>query len=264
MQVWLWAIALVVGMTGVGWWYAERALLERLVGVHTAFLGSSLMRYAIPMTPGSMKDSFFDIDQTLRVGVSSVSETQLLGLADAAVESGVKTLFIEVNPIVARFAGDTVGCGARNWGRSVRWMARTAVRAQISGVDPWGEATDPLGESVQSLGDGRFVAERYPLHFPAPCHMAKWQALVAKAGATRITLIAMPRAAIAREAIGAVDMAQFHQSAQIFASQLGLPLFVVDPQGVWTDDRFVDAAHMTLRGADAFMKELGRWWAGQQ
>lgn len=263
-QAWLLAGALVVAMVGVCWWFAEKAFAHRFAGVQTAFLGSSLMWYALPMTPGAVANPVFQIDQTLRVGVSSASENQLLSLANAAVVSGVRTLFIEVNPIVTRFASEPVGCGAVDSARSARWMVRAAVRDRVLGVPPWAGASDPAAYPVGAWQGGDLLGQRYPLRFPVPCHMAAWKSLVANSGATRITLIAMPRAAIARDAVGAADMAQFHQTAQNFARQLGLPLFVVDPQGGWSDDRFLDAAHMSQAGSSAFMQGLVIWWAAQQ
>jgi hypothetical protein len=109
------------------------------------------------------------------------------------------------------------------------------------------------------------IEKNYPLKFVGPCNGKDWSRMMdIKPTNTKIILVAMPRAALAKALVGTDDMAKFETNAQSFANSFGVSLFVPDQMGTWSDDHFVDQAHMNPKGAVRFRKELAVWWKAQQ
>ena len=258
---WLVAFLLAAAGATVVASLGQRQLEARLGSSDAVFLGTSLTRFALPRHGEAKPLPQIDAANVLRIGLSDGTESDLLDLASAAVDAGVGVVFVEINPIVSRFAENPGGCG---WWNSLAHHFKALKRssnAVFSGRDIIGRmGTDAARNDRPRSVDMARLARSYPLHFDVPCHVEAWQELGAGSGASRIVMIAMPRDEIVTKLAGARNIATFKRAAREFSSQLGLPLFVPDASGAWSSDLFVDQAHMSQRGSDRFLQELAAWW----
>jgi len=253
-------VALLIGGTHVA---AQNQLIRLFEGRSTAFVGTSLMRYAVSNANDGSTILHLGKGSFLRAGIPSASETQMLGLAQAAVEAQVGTLFIEVNPIVTRFALKNQGCGLAFRLEQLITFIEKVARPTLKGRDFLNKyLAEPPGVDPSGLDQSR-IAASYPLSFPPLCHEAGWRALSARARSTRIVLVAMPRSPLARELVGEADMAHFHSAATALAQDLGMQLYIVDPAGTWESDLFLDQAHVNRRGSEKFLMALDAWLTEQ-
>lgn len=261
-----WLVALLVAATVVFSVAFERQhrLTARLVGSDALFLGTSLTRFALPDYAAPKPIPSMGAEFALRIGLSSGSESEVLTLTSAAVESQVKLVFVEVNPIVSRFANDTSRCNAwdtlLNSSSALRRSGIAALRNR--------DISEKGAEKVENSGPRSInfdmLDKVYPLKIGMPCHLETWRQLANTSQDTQIVLIEMPRSKFARKYIGTGEMKKFHRVAKIFSDQIGLPLFSPDATGSWDDKFFVDRAHMNRRGGDRFIRELAAWWATHQ
>lgn len=241
----------------------QRRLDVRFTGVDAVFLGTSLMRRALPDFGEAKPLAQIGASKVLRVGINSGAEGQILDMASAAIASGVQNVFIEINPLVSRFAR-VPGCGFVNTIRDYRRRIKTFALAFLLGRDILGTGVTPIDSDQAREVDVEKAAKNYPLKFEGPCHMKSWVQLVTTSGESRIFLIAMPRDDVARQLIGIPDMDVFERRSRAFAAQLGLPLFVPDASGSWGPDYFIDQAHMSRLGSERFLEELAVWWLAQK
>ncbi|WBL32024.1 hypothetical protein O5O51_09720 [Sinirhodobacter sp. HNIBRBA609] len=260
---WVAAILLVAALFGYTKIASQRALASTFAGHEMAFIGTSLMRDAVPNAPDRRTAQKFGPGIFVRMGVPLASETELLALAQAAVGAQVGALYIEVNPIITRFADQQPGCGPGYRFEQTAAFLDSVAKPVLKGRDFLARyLSDPRERSTYEP-DLERIAASYPLQFPPLCHEAAWQELSTKARGTQIILVAMPRAPVAREHIGSVDMARFHRAAAALAERLGVQLFVVDPQGTWESDLFKDQAHVNARGSARFLDALVAWQGAQ-
>ncbi|MCT2541092.1 hypothetical protein [Sedimentimonas flavescens] len=260
---WVAAILLVAALFGYTKIASQRALASTFAGHEMAFIGTSLMRDAVPNADDGRTAQKFFSDTFIRLGIPSAREGQLLSLARAAVSARVKTLYIEVNPLVTRLAGRNPGCGSHYKLERISYDIKGFAKPALLERDFPQRYLQDSREQAPREPDLERIAASYPLQFPPLCHEAAWQELSTKARGTQIILVAMPRAPVAREHIGSVDMARFHRAAAALAERLGVQLFVVDPQGTWESDLFKDQAHVNARGSARFIDALAAWQGAQ-
>jgi hypothetical protein len=257
-----WGIAVI----GVGAVVAGLALVHemkvqsRLSGIRTVMAGTSLVLYGVGEADGGAEALAFGPAPFLRVGYGSGTERQVFALARSAVAAGARDLFIEINPIVSRFAHSASGCGTVSWIRQERSDARDALRAVLLGSDVLRAGTVnmegfPLPESRVPLTEVQ-IRRLFPIRVTGSCDANRWAALFAANPQMRVVLMVMPRAPEARGENGAQLMAEFHAVAQDFARLTGAHLFVADPDGVWPASDFVDQAHLSDAGAARFRAAL--------
>ncbi|AXI46739.1 hypothetical protein C1J03_12335 [Sulfitobacter sp. SK012] len=260
---WLCALcAALVGATAV-LQAGQRQLETRLAPYDTVFLGTSLMRYALPVQGDGRSIQAVDANSALRIGLSRGSEADLLDLTQAAVNARVATTFIEINPIVSRFSDRHRPCSLWNGLNHRRGALRQAANAVLRGGDIIVGNEPAKNDRLPSV-DLERLAELYPLQFDVPCHPGKWQQIPKSSGSSKIVLVAMPRSEIAKTRIGPEGMIEFDRAAIRFASQLNLPLFMPDSDVTWSEDHFLDQAHMSQLGSERFLQELGQWWDAQK
>jgi len=254
------AVSVIAGLT----WRVDQLRLQRLEGVSTLFLGTSLMLFALPDPRGEQRLSEATGGEILRLAYSGASEVRLLGLARMGARAGVSHILIEVNPIVARFAFEPSDCGwRRRWLEEFRIVQRTG-----HAILPWRHLFANGSGRVRRYPDGANVdaalARNYPLQVRGPCLSGAWSDLIAHNPQSRFTFVAMPRAPIARDAIGAAGMAAFNAAAINFAQGTGAGVFLVDADGAWEDQYFADQAHMSAAGGDRFQNALITWLGTSQ
>jgi len=236
----------------------NRLRMQRFEDVSMLMLGTSLFKYAIPDSSGGPVLSDIADGNFLRLGYSSASEVQLLQLARLGARAGVRKIAIEVNPIVSRFAGRDE-CSASNRWKEVYNEIRRSARPYLRGRDILGGG---LGDPPQDVTTANMAADLdrlYPLQVEGPCLGTAWVDLVASHPSTAFMFVAMPRRRAARDRIGADGMAQFNTAAIDFAQGVGSDLFLVDPDGSWGDENFVDQAHQSAIGAERFQRTFSIW-----
>lgn len=257
--IWALAIGLVASVSALAWVAGHRQIQSQMTGYDTLLIGTSLIGYAVPNTPDSQAAQPFGPDRYLRLGVASASEAQILDLARAAVAAKPKSLFIEINPLISRFAFATAGCGPEYRLQAVAEFVKRATKTTLRGRNLLERATQNPPLAAASQTDPAVMARNYPLKFPPLCYGLQWQTLAQTAQDTQIVLVVMPRSAQARALIGADDMTRFHRAALDLAARLQLPLFVPDAANAWPDSYFKDQAHMNAQGSAAFLTALAAW-----
>lgn len=262
--IWALAIGLVAGVSLLVWTLGHHQIHTRMRGFDTLLIGSSLMAYAVPNAPDGAAAQIFGKGRYLRLGLSGASEAQLLDMARAAIAAKPKSLFIEINPLISRFAFDVAGCGADYQLLAVAEFVKLAAKTTLRGHDLLDSASQNRQIATNARLDPAVLVRNYPLQFPPLCYGAQWQDLALAASDTQIILVVMPRSALARAAIGAGDMARFDRAAVDLAAQLHLPLFVPDAANRWPDSAFIDQAHMNADGSAAFLTTLATWLKAQQ
>lgn len=244
----------------------EVQVKSRLSGIRTAMVGTSLVRHGVDQADGGPEALAFGPAPFLRVGHSNATERQLFALTRSAVAAGARDLFIEINPIVTRFASFPSGCGAVSWIRQARSDARDVLQTVLLGRDVLGGSTANIEDFRIPDSNGPLteaqIQRLYPIRVTGSCDVDRWTALFGADPQIRVVLTVMPRAPEARRANGAQLMAAFHAAAQEFAGLTGAYLFIADPDGVWPESDFVDQAHLSEAGAARFRAALADFVAG--
>lgn len=255
--VWVTSAAIVLGTLTTLWIWGTRAQSTSLKDIDTLVLGTSLVRYGIP-NPNAGHDAHkFGPEPFLRLGYTRGNERQLLSIVTNAAEQKTQRIYLEVNPIVSRFADTSTGCGATDWITHHMALIRKTFRAALFRQEILGEATAfPLYQFGPFIVDEMRLSRLYPLRVTGPCFAEQWSSVFETNPDMQVILVAMPRAPIARERIGIQGMTHFYEAAQTFAAANNLPLFIVDPLGNWPADAFVDQAHLSQAGAERFMASL--------
>lgn len=239
-------------------WRINKLRMQRFEDVSMLMLGTSLFRYAIPNPSGGPVLSDIADGNFLRLGYSSASEGQLLQLARLGAQAGVRRIAIEVNPIVSRFAGRDE-CSAFNRWKEKYNEIRLSARPYLRGRDI---LSGGLGDPPQDVTTANMAGDLdrlYPLQVEGPCLGTAWVDLVESHPSTVFMFVTMPRRRAARDRIGADGMAQFNSAAIDFAQGVGSDLFLVDPDGSWGDQNFVDQAHQSAIGAERFQRTFSIW-----
>ena len=255
--VWVTSAAIVLGTLITPWIWAARAQSTSLKDIDTLVLGTSLVRYGVPNPDGGPDAHKFGPKPFLRLGYSRGNERQLLSIVTNAAEHKIQRIYLEVNPIVSRFADTSTGCGPTDWITNHMTLIRKTFRAALFRQEILGVATaSPLYQSEPFIVDELRLSRLYPLRVTGPCFAEQWSTVFETNPEIQVILVAMPRAPIARERIGIQGMTHFYEAAQTFAAANNLPLFIVDPSGNWPANAFVDQAHLSQAGAEQFMTLL--------
>lgn len=239
----------------------QHRLDARFVGHDAVFLGTSLTRFALPdyAVPAPMPQ--IRAKSAMRIGLSNGSDSEVLTLTSAALAAQVAHVFVEVNPIISRFANNTHRCDV--WD-TLPYLSDVFRRSGIATL--WGRdlsyrgALEVANDGPRSLHFDQ-MDKIYPLQIDTPCHLETWRQLAESRPDTQIVLIAMPRSKIARDRIGPDGMEAFNRAAEAFSSQINVPLFIPDASGAWDDKFFLDRAHMNRAGAAHFLRALASWRA---
>jgi hypothetical protein len=238
----------------------EMKVESRLSNIRTVMVGTSLVLYGVGVADGGTEALAFGPTPFLRVGYSNGNERQIFALTRSAVTAGVRNLFIEINPIVSRFARSSSGCGLVTWIEQEWLGARYALRAVLLGKDVLRLGTVNMEDFPVAQNRGPMTKEQiqqvYPIRVTGSCDTDRWAALFASDPQIRVVLMVMPRAPEARLANGVEVIAKFHSAAQDFADKTAAHLFVADPDGVWPAVDFVDQAHLSDSGSARFRAAL--------
>lgn len=267
-MVMAWVVALVLAgvVCGLGLRAGVQELARASAGLRTVFIGSSLMQHAVSNGGASAVSAIAGLAPMRRLAVSNAGEAQLLRVAEAAVSEGVDWIFIEANPLVTQFSSHEGGCGVAYTLTDWVWLIRTAIKPVFRPASLTRDARQLAPDPRWSARSAVAVKGLYPLRFDDLCDPARWQALAqaARGGGLQIVLVAMPRSGFARQIIGAGDMARFHRAARQMANRFGWRFFDPDAADNWPDAAFVDQAHLSAAGVQAFAMALSQWWRGAQ
>ena len=166
-------------------------LMERLQGVDTLFVGSSLMSYALPelVVPQSLSE--VDGKKALRIGLVSANEYDLLKLASVAVDAGIEKVFIEINPIVSLRGDQKYSCGLKSKiNKSLKDM-NFLITSFLLGRELLDGMWLALKSGIPPLNI-KIVLHTYPLRFETPCELDRWESIF-QSKQTDFFLIMMPR-----------------------------------------------------------------------
>lgn len=253
-------LAVALALLAVG----ERAELRRLTGVGTLMVGTSLVRYASPRPEGDVILATLGPPPFLRLAFRAGSEREILGAAEVAARAGVPTVFVEVNPIVSLFHVRGESCSPVGSLRYSIARIRNMAGDLVQGKDIYRSEMSVVRNFADRVVIDEKLSLLYPLTIHGSCYAQRWRRLVTGHPGTRLVFLAMPRAPMARELVGAADMARFNDAARAFAADLGAPIFVADPDGTWEARYFVDQAHLSAQGAARFREALVLWWQGRR
>ena len=243
-------------------------------------IGSSLMMYAIPGAESGEQSLLGDGRGHIRLGVSSITESQTITLLERVLKSQTESIFIEIHPRGMDFASvmrDDQGIrriflheltdqirtfslnSRRELGTRSGWRTKTPLRTSAH----WSMTSEPSRlDAVFNIPRNTF--ERlYPIRTRPPAELGRLNRLLslAKNRNTDVILIAPPRSQAAVDYMGTVCSISLEEHFQNLAEQLDGPLF--QPARYWPDAYFIDQAHMNRRGRKRFCNELARWSSEQ-
>ena len=267
LWAWLMALALVAGLTAGPVIRNDRTIANEHSDV--VVIGSSLMAYAVPETGGGTGSLLGDGRTHRRLATLRISERQLIANLERAIDQRARTIFIEVNPLIVDFGDhpyqrpcDGWTYAARTWLAEAQWRVIDAYRS-LRGKAPQDDYTgDPNNIAATHSGDGAEVRRLDPLVLRNPCDQPRLAAAVARAKAlgTKVVLILPPRSPDGDRRLGPQVTQELASRADALSQRLGIPLFA--PRDAWSNDEFVDLAHLNLAGRAHFQQDLRRWWAG--
>ncbi len=262
---WISALGLAGLVALLLWQACERRFAARIETVGTLVVGTSLVRFAVPSAQGDDTLATLGPREFLRLGFPGGQERHVLQAASAAAEAGAAAIFIEVNPIVSRFANQSPGCGLRAGMRYERSVLMATAEALFRLDEDFWLRGGALPAS--RAGKGEVTEETlsllYPLSLPGSCFPDAWRRLVEDHTDTRFAFLAMPRAPVARDRIGRDAMRDFLEASEAFAAATGAPLFIADPDGSWSAAHFLDQAHLNEAGSERFLRSFAQWWDEQ-
>ena len=234
-------------------------------------IGSSLMRSAVPSF-GQGNDSLLgDGRAHVRHAVGGITEDQTLELLQLVLNGGAKTVLIEANALAFDFASKRSAFyqdGAQ-LARLVKPLFDLSIRIRqklrefIFGQ----QAIEILTTEANNL-DNHFSVNpnakaNYPLYLRLPQYPDVLEAalMLASKNGVELILIAPPRSQWAADVMGPEATETLRLHFQTLSDRLNLPLF--QPSGVWSNEHFVDAAHMSRQGRMRFLNELAQWWVSR-
>jgi hypothetical protein len=228
-------------------------------------LGSSLLHHALPPTE-AVASLLGDGRRHQRIGVSGVSEEELLQLAGLALQGRASLLLLEVNPLLRDSDAADTSCLRLGWVDALRtWIGQKQVELarSVRIAVGWVPVGHPAGETAR-LDTRRAMtpeqlARNYPMLLRAPRCRGELDRVVATARrqGKQLVLVLPPRSITAQAAMGAGQAAELEEGAARLATEFGMPLF--HPARAWPDHEFVDYAHMNRSGRERFLRELRDW-----
>jgi hypothetical protein len=234
-------------------------------------IGSSLMRNAVPSF-GQGNDSLLgDGRAHVRHAVGGITEDQTLELLQLVLNGGAKTVLIEANALAFDFASKRSAFhqdGAQ-LARLVKPLfdLSTRIRQKLREFIFGQQAIETLTTEANNL-DKHFSVKpnakaNYPLYLRLPQYPDVLEAalMLASKNGAELILIAPPRSQWAADVMGPEATETLRLHFQTLSDRLNLPLF--QPSGVWSNEHFVDAAHMSRQGRMRFLNELAQWWVSR-
>lgn len=234
-------------------------------------IGSSLMKSAVPSF-GQGNDSLLgDGRAHVRYAVGSITEDTTVELLRLALNGGAKTVLIEANALAFDFAskGSTFHQDGAQLDRLIKPLfdlstrIRQKLREFIFGQHP----TVTFISEADNL-DNHFSVKpnakaKYPLYLRLPQYPDLLEAtlMLASKNGVELILIAPPRSQWAADVMGPEATETLRLHFQTLSDRLNLPLF--QPSAVWSNEHFIDAAHMSRQGRTRFLNELAQWWASR-
>lgn len=230
-------------------------------------IGSSLMRSAVPSF-GQGKDSLLgDGRAHARLAISSITESQTVELLKLVIRSGARTVLIEANALAFDFAPSRQGNAQLAVSIKPLLELSTSTRQKLRGIISGPQTLVTLTSEAENL-DANFSVQpgskaNYPLYlrFPGYPDALESALMLASANGVELILIAPPRSQLAENVMGSEATETLKLHFQTISLRLKLPLF--QPSGVWSNDHFIDTAHMSRRGRTRFLNELAQWWASK-
>ena len=261
VSAWLCAIlisvVIIIGIIHLGIQNSK----EQLTGKDAVFLGTSLTRFALPNHFEPMPLAQVGAENAVRIGLSLGTESDLLHLASAAIDARVRSVFIEINPLISRFSNAPKACSWHQQFLSFRRLSMQSTSAILRGKNI-GQGL-PQNEVERSI-DLERLDQLYPIDVNLSCRIDQWREVVRTSWPSNLYFIAMPRDYVARDYIGTESMADFYATAEEFSAKVGAPLFIVDAMGVWPAEDFIDLAHLSISGSEHFLERLDDWWGKLQ
>ncbi|GAA0280722.1 hypothetical protein GCM10009127_22410 [Alteraurantiacibacter aestuarii] len=241
-------------------------------GADIAVIGGSLTMYGIPASDDGKVALLADGRSHVRVGLSDPLPEEIEDLVEQALDGKVQTILLEVRPFifVLRNQQDRQLCNDllcesllgirrlrnnfRDWyrgllGRPSNYAMRLKRGTEFPiGLDEPFTVQEPL-EQV------------YPVIFLEREPSQRMQDLVRRATEqeTRIILYQPPRSPMAQAYLELGQNAEISNRSAYYARRLQLPLF--DPDIEWSNDDFVDRAHLGASGRAKLVAALRQWWA---
>lgn len=244
---------------------------ENIPAAPVVVIGSSLMGSAVPSFGQGTDSLLGDGRAHVRYAVSGITEDQTLELLQLVLNGGAKTVLIEANALAFDFASKR---SAFNQDRAqldrlikplfdLSARIRQKLREFIFGQ----QAIVTLTSEVNNL-DNHFLVmpnakANYPLHLRLPQYPDVLEAtlMLASKNGVELILIAPPRSQWAADVMGPEAIETLRLHFQTLSDRLNLPLF--QPSAAWSNEHFIDAAHMSRQGRMRFLNELAQWWASR-
>jgi hypothetical protein len=239
------------------------------MNANIVFIGSSLTAQALPVEDpehGILGDG----RSSAILSVAGLSERLSNQLLAHAIESGVETVLLEINP----YAQDHRDLGEPAFLASgVRTIRETGARMR-SAVRPIFNL-GPHPNHVIRLGGRKFdrileakqlqANDYYGFLKIQPIYSDELQNLMARAREAKVEVIffSPPRPQSTINVMGSAEFADLNSHLNRIAASFGVPLWYSPIP--WPDDHFMDVlAHPNVRGRIRFQEELALWYGARQ
>ena len=237
--------------------------------VEIVFIGSSLNRAALPakVPRGGVLGDGRSAEILSIDGISERQSTRLLG---EALDSGVETIFLEINAYAHEYVGMTESVVLAGLARRMSDLGAdlTLSAKALFDVERQPGRTLHLGGIAKdrTLTAAQSTAEQYyrfrPLE-PSFGDELRFQLTRARNANIEVIFFSPPRPQLAVNMIGQSEFADLHAHLERIAAVYGVPLWH-SPEP-WPDDHFMDIlAHANERGRARFRRELAEWYGARQ
>lgn len=239
------------------------------MNVEIVFIGSSLNRAALPAT--APKDGFLGDGRSSEVvsidGISERLSTRLLG---EAIDSGVETIFLEINAYAHEYVGLTESVVLAGFAKR---MTDLGAELTLSVKTLLNVAVQP-GRTLHMGGvakDGTLTAahvapEKFYRFYeiePSLGDELRAQLLRARNANVEVVFFSPPRPQLVVDLIGPDEFYALHDHLERIATEYGVPLW--HSPTPWPDDHFMDVmAHANERGRQRFRGELAGWYEARR
>lgn len=262
---WVWAAILLIGLIIALGRIAPADPHPAKADVYV--IGTSLMAYAFPVIGWGQASPFGSYLVHRNLATSGLQEHEALDRLEAVLLHRPSTVVVEANMFLFDFASAAHQRPCDAWSLHVRHVAgqwRLALTDGFRRLAGWPGRlyiADPANlDAAQSIR-ATDLDRVYPLALRQPCETHHLQQLVARARqqGTRVVMVLPPRAPVAQARLGSATNDILPAHAKELAMRAGAELFV--PDAKFTDEHFVDHAHLNRTGRALWLADFKRWWS---
>lgn len=227
-------------------------------GIDTAFIGNSLIRYAIPPAAEAATDwpDPLESERLLRLTMNAMPPDMMIAVGEQTLDSRPERIFLQIEPFFLRFAYERQLEAesalwkdlSRNFRTTVQFGLSALLHKDISPLCPPLDQSDSWKHGHVYDGNEESFADDYPVEISDIKSSGQLRTFLeeAQAHGTEIVFLAMPRSKTASTYLGRDFTQALIDRIKDFSDSLNVRVWLMEEH---LDDRFfADHAHMNLGG----------------